>query len=55
MYLAIPKEMVKSYNRRTQQFIGYYGAAAGCGLIDLMDPIYQWYPEELANAQPGDV
>lgn len=54
MYLAVPKEFVKGYDRKTQRFIGYYGAAPGCGLVDLMDPICQLYPEELATAQPGD-
>ena len=54
MYLAVPRDVVKSYDRKTQQFIGYYGAAPGCGLVDLMDPIYQLYLEELANAAPGD-
>jgi hypothetical protein len=48
--LAVPKDVVKSYDRKTQQFIGYYGAAPGCGLVGLMDPIYQLYPEELANS-----
>jgi hypothetical protein len=54
MYLAVPREVVKSYGRKTQQFISYYGPAPGCEAINLMDPIYQLYPEELANAQPGD-
>jgi len=54
MYLAVPKEVVMSYPRKTQQMIGYFGAAPGCGLVDLMDPIYQLYPEELATANPGD-
>lgn len=54
MYLAVPKEFVKGYDRKTQRFIGYYGAAPGCGLVDLMDPIYQLYPEELATTQSGD-
>jgi hypothetical protein len=40
MYLAVPKEFVKGYDRKTQRFIGYYRAAPGCGLVDLMDPIY---------------
>jgi hypothetical protein len=54
MYLAALVDMVKSYDRKIQKFIGYYGVASGCGLVDLMNPIYQLYPEELVNAQPGD-
>jgi hypothetical protein len=53
MYLA-PVDMEKSYDRKIQKFIGYYGAAPGCGLVDLMNPIYQLCPEELVNGQPGD-
>jgi hypothetical protein len=45
--------MAKSYDRKTQRFIGYYDSAPGCGLLELMDPIYQLYPVELEHAQPG--
>lgn len=43
MFLAVPKEFVKGYDRQPQRFIGYYGAAPGCGLFDFVDPIDQLY------------
>lgn len=50
MYLSVSKEIILQYPRKAQQFIGYYGAATGCGLVDLMEPFYQLYLEGLANA-----
>jgi hypothetical protein len=53
MYLAVPKEVVKSYDRKTQRFIGYYGAAPECGLVDLMDPITNCILKNFAQDNQG--
>ncbi|KAL4987931.1 hypothetical protein BDW68DRAFT_197126 [Aspergillus falconensis] len=51
-YLAVPRDVVKSYDRDTQRFIGYYISEPACGQVNQQDPIYVLYPEE--EAKPSD-
>ncbi|CBF73898.1 hypothetical protein AN8106.2 [Aspergillus nidulans FGSC A4] len=51
-YLAVPGDVVKSYDRATQQFIGYYISEPACGQVNQRDPIYVLYPEDAAK--PSD-
>ena len=53
-FLAVPVEVAKDYDRSTQKIMGYSLSDPACGTVELMDPIYQLYPDELANAKPGD-
>ncbi|KAI9373907.1 phytanoyl-CoA dioxygenase [Aspergillus egyptiacus] len=53
-YLAVPREVVKSYDRATQEFIGYYISEPACGFVDQLDLIYVLYPEMLKGAKPKD-
>lgn len=52
-YLSIPKEKVMQYDRKTQQFIGYYISEPSCGYVEEFDPIYTLYPEELESQKVG--
>ncbi|KAL4878777.1 phytanoyl-CoA dioxygenase [Aspergillus karnatakaensis] len=54
MYLAVPQDIVKQYDRATQQFIGYYISDPACGIVEQMDPIYVLYPELRKDAKPND-
>ncbi|KAL3480189.1 phytanoyl-CoA dioxygenase [Aspergillus californicus] len=54
MFIAIPRDVVKQYDRATQEFIGYYISEPACGQVDQIDPIYVLYPELLQNGRPTD-
>ncbi|KAL2796592.1 hypothetical protein BJX66DRAFT_335832 [Aspergillus keveii] len=53
-FLAIPREVVTTLDRQTQQFIGYYISEPACGHVEQMDPIYVLYPELLGEGGPRD-
>ncbi|KAL3487394.1 hypothetical protein BJX62DRAFT_228095 [Aspergillus germanicus] len=53
-FLAIPREIVKTFDRQTQEFIGYYISEPACGHVEQMDPIYVLYPELLGSGGPRD-
>jgi ectoine hydroxylase-related dioxygenase (phytanoyl-CoA dioxygenase family) len=53
-YLAIPKEIVRNYDRETQKFIGYAINQPACGNVEEMDPMYTLYPEKYKDMKPGD-
>jgi ectoine hydroxylase-related dioxygenase (phytanoyl-CoA dioxygenase family) len=53
-FLAVPLEVVKTYDRATQQFIGYYISEPACGHVEQMDLIYVLYPELLGEGDPRD-
>ena len=53
-FLAVPKDVVKQYDRPTQRFIGYSISDPACGYVEEVDPIYTLYPDELKNVKPTD-
>ncbi|KAL5341194.1 phytanoyl-CoA dioxygenase [Aspergillus crustosus] len=53
-FLAVPRDIVKQYDRATQQFIGYYISEPACGIVEQLDPIYVLYPELLKDERPKD-
>jgi hypothetical protein len=53
-FLAIPREIVKTFDRQTQEFIGYYISEPACGHVEQMDPIYVLYPELLGSGGSRD-
>jgi ectoine hydroxylase-related dioxygenase (phytanoyl-CoA dioxygenase family) len=53
-FLAVPREIVKQYNRETQRFIGYSINEPACGNVEQLDPIYVLYPELLKDVRPQD-
>ncbi|KAJ0420980.1 phytanoyl-CoA dioxygenase [Aspergillus carlsbadensis] len=53
-FLAIPREVVMTLDRATQQFLGYYISEPACGHVEQMDPIYVLYPEQLGSGGPRD-
>lgn len=53
-FLAVPKEVVKQYDRATQKFIGYSISHPACGHVEQLDPIFTLYPEESKNMRPSD-
>ncbi|KAL3460945.1 phytanoyl-CoA dioxygenase [Aspergillus heterothallicus] len=50
-FLAIPQDVVKTFDRKTQEFIGYYISEPACGHVEQMDPIYVLYPELLEKEE----
>ncbi|RJE23494.1 Phytanoyl-CoA dioxygenase family protein [Aspergillus sclerotialis] len=53
-YLAVPRDVVKQYDRDIQEFIGYYMSDPACGWVEEMDPLYVLYPEKLKDVRPKD-
>lgn len=53
-YLAVPKEVVKQYDRPIQRFIGYFISDPACGNVEQVDPLYTLYPEECKDVRPTD-
>ncbi|RDW92954.1 phytanoyl-CoA dioxygenase family protein [Aspergillus mulundensis] len=49
MFLAVPQEAVKQYDRAAQRFTGYYVSEPACGVVEQRDPIYVLYPEEVGS------
>ncbi|KAL4953496.1 phytanoyl-CoA dioxygenase [Aspergillus filifer] len=53
-YLAVPQDVVKQYDRATQELIGYYISDPATGFVEQMDPIYVLYPELRRMEKPKD-
>ncbi|KAL3470492.1 hypothetical protein BJX99DRAFT_251161 [Aspergillus californicus] len=53
-YLAVPREIVKQYDRATQEFIGYYISEPACGFVEELDPYYVLFPEKLKGVKMVD-
>ncbi|KAF4539439.1 Phytanoyl-CoA dioxygenase [Lasiodiplodia theobromae] len=53
-FLAVPKDVVKGYDRPIQEFIGYSMSEPACGYLEQLDPIYALNPELLKGTAPKD-
>lgn len=53
-YLAVPRDIVKQYDKATQEFIGYYISEPAGGWVEELDPYYTLYPEKLKDAKLQD-
>lgn len=53
-YLAVPQDLVKQYDKATQEFIGYYISEPAGGWVEELDPYYTLYPEKLKDAKLQD-
>lgn len=53
-FLAVPAEVVRSYDRDVQEFMGYCMSEPACGYVEQMDPIYHLRPELLTDGRPSD-
>ena len=53
-FLAVPHEVVRSYDREIVNYLGYSLSDPAAGTVEQMDPIYALYPEWKANAKYKD-
>ncbi|KAI9925400.1 hypothetical protein MW887_005781 [Aspergillus wentii] len=53
-FLAVPADVVRSYDRDVQEFMGYCMSEPACGNVEQMDPIYHLRPELLTDGRPSD-
>ncbi|KAH8432831.1 phytanoyl-CoA dioxygenase family protein [Aspergillus melleus] len=53
-FLAVPQDVVRKYDRATQNFIGYAISEPAAGQVQQLDPIYVLYPELLSKTRPTD-
>ncbi|KAL4789286.1 phytanoyl-CoA dioxygenase [Aspergillus venezuelensis] len=53
-YLAVPKDVMRKYNRETQAFSGYYISEPAAGWLEEVDPYYALYPEKMKDVKMTD-
>ncbi|KAL5336899.1 hypothetical protein BJX70DRAFT_400239 [Aspergillus crustosus] len=53
-YLAVPREMLRGYDRATQDFLGYYIRDPACEWVEHLDPFYVLWPERVGEARLKD-
>lgn len=53
-FLAVPRDVARSYDREVQEYMGYRMSQPACGYVEQLEPIYHLCPDLLKDARPED-